>query len=569
MCRFSSGLLLLVLLVPGLLRAETSASESFSSLVTEFLDGYWKANPAGAATPAGVHAYDDQMEDFSPAATEREVARLEKFLGRFEVLDAKALTRDQHIDRAILTDAIRYMLLELRELKPSERNPQFYISFLGDAVLGPIKRNYAPADTRFRAVAARLDAVARVLEQAKQNLSNPPELYTRKAIELVPGTVEFFEKDVPSFAADPAQGGVSDGVRAEVAAAGKRAADALRAFEKFLREDLLPRSKGNFILGEELYRKKFRYYLGTDLKPEQVLEAAEKALRETQAEMQRLARQIDSRHPLPEVLANLSKDHPKRQEFLLAFRNSVDDIKKFIATKRFVALPNPDRLEIQPAPPFYAIQGAFLDPPGPYEPDLPSFYYVSLLDKFTDAQAEDLLRDDNFHAIPIVTIHEAYPGHYVQLEVMNRTPAIVRKVFWNGPFVEGWAHYAEQVVFEEGFGDPAMRLFQLKMATRAELNAILDIELHMGKITPAQAVEMLIQEGFQERTTAEKKVERASLTSGQLSTYFLGKYEILRLRDDYRRAQGNRFRLREFHDRLLALGAPPVQYARQLLLSSQ
>jgi uncharacterized protein (DUF885 family) len=239
MCRFSSGLLLLVLLVPGLLRAETSASpnrasESFSNLVTEFLDGYWKANPAGAATPAGVHAYDDLLEDFSPAATEREVARLEKFLGRFEVLDAKALTQDQQVDRAILTDAIRYMLLELRELKPSERNPQFYISFLGDAVLGPIKRNYAPADTRFRAVAARLDAVARVLEQAKQNLSNPPELYTRKAIELVPGTVEFFEKDVPSFAADQ---NVSDGVRAEVAAAGKRAADALRAFEKFLRED--------------------------------------------------------------------------------------------------------------------------------------------------------------------------------------------------------------------------------------------------------------------------------------------------------------------------------------------
>ena len=566
MCRFSCGLLLFVLLVPTLLRAETPTSESFNGLVTEFLDGYWKANPAGAATSAGVHAYDDQMEDFSPAATEREVARLEKFLGRFEALDAKALTREQQVDRAILSDAIRYMLLELRELKPFERNPQFYVSFLGDAVLGPIKRNYAPADTRFRAVAARLDVVGRVLEQAKHNLSNPPEVYTRKAIELIPGTAEFFEKDVPSFAAEQK---VSDGVRAEVEAAGKRAADALREFEKFCRQDLLLRSKGNFILGEELYRKKFRYYLGTDLKPEQVLDAAEKALRETQAEMQRLARQIDPQHPLPEVLANLSKDHPKRQEFLQAFRSSVDEIKKFIASKGFVALPSPDRLEIQPAPPFYAIQGAFCDPPGPYEPDLPSFYYVSLLDKFTDAQAEDLLRDDNFHAIPIVTIHEAYPGHYVQLEVMNRTPSIVRKVFCNGPFVEGWAHYTGQIVFEEDFGDAAMRLFQLKMATRAQLNAILDIKLHMGKITPAEAVEMLIKEGFQERTTAEKKVERASLTSGQLSTYFLGKYEILRLRDDYRRAQGNRFRLREYHDRLLALGAPPVQYARQLLLSSQ
>lgn len=565
MSRLLSALVLIVLFVPGLLRAQEAPSQSFNGLVTEFLDGYWKANPAGAATPAGIHAYDDKTEDFSPEAIDREVARLEKFLTRLVALDAKTLTRDQQIDRAILANAIQSMLLDYRELKPFARNPQFYVSFLGDAVLGPIKRDYAPADDRFRAVVGRLNAVSRVLDQAKKNLSNPPELYTRKAIELIPGTAEFFEKDVPSFAADQK---ASDAVQSQVREAGRGAADALREFQKFCREDLLPRSKGNFVLGEELFRKKFRYNLGTDLKPEQVLEVAQKSLHETQAEMQRLAKQIDPNHSLSEVLADLSKKHPKRTEFLQAFRNSVDKVKGFIAEKKFVALPTPDRLQIEPAPPFYAIQGAFLDPPGPYEPDLPSFYYVSLLDKFTDAQAEDLLRDDNNYAIPDVTIHEAYPGHYVQLEVMNRTPSIVRKVFWNGPFVEGWAHYAEQLMFDEGYGDPATRLFQWKNAVRAELNAILDIKLHMGKLTPAEAVEMLIKEGFQERTTAEKKVERASLTSTQLSTYFLGKYEILGLRDEYRRQQGDHFNLREFHDHLLALGAPPVHYARQLLLSS-
>ncbi len=544
-----------------------AAAEEFDAILDEYLSGYWKANPAGAATPAGVHTYDQQLEDFSPAARNAEIQRNRAFLQRFRRLETTPLAPGKRVDLGIVLDHIQWTLLELEEIQFWKRNPQFYVSLLGDAVQALIKREFAPADRRFQAVAARLKLLPRALEQARGNLENPPELRTRKALDLIPGAADFLEKDVPQAASEQ---GASRKTQRRVAREAARAGATLRQFGKWLQADLLPRSRGNFVLGRELYSRKFRYYLGTALTPDQALAEAARDARLTQDEMRRLAAQIAPGRALPEVLGRLGREHPAPPDLLAAFRSAIAEARGFVQEKRLAPLPNPDRLRVAPAPAFSAPARAFLDPPGPFEPDLPSFYYVPVRDDFSVEAGEELLRDNNAYIIALVTAQETYPGRYVQREAMNQSPRLARKVFANQAFTEGWAHYSEQLIFEEGFRpDPRARLLQLANSLRSQLSAIVDIRLHTGQISPDDAVKLLMDEGFQGKAAAENAVERVSLNPAQLSTPYCGKLEILRLREEMRNKRGPAFSLQEFHEALLALGAPPVRSARALLLGEQ
>jgi hypothetical protein len=259
--------------------------------------------------------------------------------------------------------------------------------------------------------------------------------------------------------------------------------------------------------------------------------------------------------------------HPSAGELLSAVRASVDRVRAFLCERDFVPILEPDRLRVEAAPPFFAIQGAFCDSPGPFEPDLPTFCYATLPDPRDSEGTEAYLRDNNLFTLPIVAIHEAYPGHHVHFAHQNRHPSPVRRVFTNTAFVEGWAHYAEQAVVEAGYGEeePRIRLFLLKNQTRSQLNAILDILLHSGEITPDVAVDFLMTRGWQEKAVARRKVERASLTSAQLSSYFVGRTELVRLRDRFCSAPGPRLPLREFHARLVRIGSPPPHCVGDLL----
>ncbi len=538
-------------------------SEDFDRVVNDYLAGYWKANPSSAATPAGIHSHDRQLEDFSAPAIQQEIRRNREFLARLEALESRQLSPDARVDRLILLDRIRLTLLELERIRPWKTQPQSYLSLLEEAVWGLMKRPFAPPDKRFLAVTERLRQVPRLLAQARANLDNPPELYTRKAMELAPGTADLLDKDVSRASVEQ---GASRRVRAQVRKEGLRAAAALRDFGQWLEKDLLPRSKGSFAQDPEVFGLKFRYLLGTELKPEQVLASAQADCKRTREEMRQLAARLEPGKPVAQALDTLAGNHPRREDLLKVYRDSVAAAKDFVAKTRLARLPQPDRLSVEPAPASYAAREAFLDPPGVFETDLPWFYYVSSLEKLSYEAAEDALRDNNTYRISLAAIQDAYPGHYVQLDAMNRTPWLVRKVFRNPAFVEGWAQYAEQAMFEEGFSGCPTALFHLQGVLRSQLRAVLDILLHTGRINPAEAVKMLMEEGFEERAAAEKEVERAALTPVRPSSYYTGKLEILKLREELEKRLGPAFVLGEFHERLLALGAPPVRLAQELLL---
>lgn len=535
----------------------------FDRLVADFLAGYWKANPS-SATAYGIHEYDSVLDSMSRDSIEAESARLQSFRHRLESRISPAhLDRDRRIDRSILLAQIDAIILELTEIRSWTKDPGLYVELLGSSLLSLLKRDFAPLESRARSLLARLEQVPRLMEEARSNLERPPRLFLRTALRLIPGTVEFLKNDLLRPLA-PARAELRG--RAEALAV--KAAEALIDYGRHVEGKLLPLSEGDYRLGPDLYRKKFRAVLATDLEPEHLLSRAREALRETREEMAALARRMDPGRSLPDVLKTAARDHPTPDRFLQAFRESVEAVKDFIRSRDLIALPDPDSLVIEAAPPFFAIQGAFCDSPGPFDVPLPTYYYVSELSGFSTAEAEDLLQDNNDYLIPIVTIHEAYPGHYVHFVHQNRSPSVVRKVFWNGAFVEGWAHYAEQMMIEEGFGaaEPRIRLFLLKNQTRAQLNAILDILLHTGEISEEAAVNLLKEEGWQPDIVARKKVERAGLTSTQLSTYYLGRSEILDLRERYRTRLGSRYALKKFHEVLMEIGSPPFPFARDLLL---
>ena len=538
-------------------------NRDFDQLVADFLAGYWEANPS-SATAYGIHEHDSVLDSMTRDAIEAESARLQSFRDRLEFRISPAqLDRDRRIDRSILLTQIDAIILELTEIRSWTKDPGLYVELLGNSLLSLLKRDFAPLESRVRSLLARLEQVPRLMDEARSNLERPPRLFLQTALRLIPGTVEFLKHDLlrPLASARAELRG-----RAEALAA--MAADALIDYGRHVEGKLLPLSEGDYRLGPDLYRKKFRVALATDLEPERLLSRAREALRETREEMAALARRMDPGRSLSDVLNRAARDHPTPERFLQEFRESVEAVKDFIRSRDLIALPDPDSLVIEAAPPFFAIQGAFCDSPGPFDVPLPTYYYVSELSGFSTAEAEDLLQDNNDYLIPIVTIHEAYPGHYVHFVHQNRSPSVVRKVFWNGAFVEGWAHYAEQMMIEEGFGaaEPRIRLFLLKNQTRAQLNAILDILLHTGEISEEGAVNLLKEEGWQPDIVARKKVERAGLTSTQLSTYYLGRSEILDLRERYRTRLGGRYALKKFHEALMEIGSPPFPVARDLLL---
>ncbi len=528
--------------------AAQQPDSAFDNVFDEYLAGYWKANPAGAATPAGVHTHDAGLEDFTAAAIQSEIQRNRGFLRRFERLAAGSLPPGHRVDLAIALDHIHLALLDLEEIQSWKRNPLGYVSLLRGSVEALVKREFAPAERRFRAVAARLKLFPRALLQARANLDNPPEVQTREAAEAARGLADFVEKDLPQAAAGQGSGRK---LQREVARESARAATALRQFEAWLQSNLLPRSTGSAVLGAETYGRRVRH-LGSALPPAELLAAAERELEATLGEMRRVAAAVSPGRPLPDVLAELSQQQMHQRDVAAAFRNSVAEARRFVAEKKLAPLPQTDRLRVLAAPAFLNSDGAFLDPPGPFESDLPSFFYFS-----TGAQP-----------LSSSVARETYPGRYTQLEQMNRSPRLARKIFASRAFTEGWAHYSEQAMSEAGFAsDPKARLARLHNAALAQLSAIGDVRLHTGQLAPEQIVKLWTGLGLEEPDAVSGRVRFILLYPAAASAGYSGKLEILRLREEMKKKLGPAFVLGEFHEALLSLGAPPVHHASTLLLS--
>jgi hypothetical protein len=529
-----------------LLIAALACGARGADVVDDFFDAHFRFHPT-EATAAGFHEYDPKLEDYSRAAVDAEIASLESFLPR--------------IQDELVVSYIRAGLLDLKTRRIWEINPDRYSSGLSNSAFVIMSRKYAPAAERLNSLIARERRMPAALEAARANLKNPPRVYTEIAIEQLPGIISFFEKDVAA-----AFTGVKN---PDFEPANRAVVDALRAYQKFLQEKLLPASRGDFRLGPDLYRKKLLYEEMVDTPLDRLLETGFADLRRNQEAFRSTAAKIDPKRTARQVLDEIEKDHPTAAGLLQAFRDSLNGLRDFIVKHGIVTIPSPVPPILEETPPFLrALTQASMDTPGPYEKVAKeAFFNVTLPEPgWTPRQTAEFLSGFSRPVIVSTAIHEAYPGHYVQFLWLQRVPSKTRRLIQAGSNAEGWAHYCEQMMLDEGYGagDPKLRLGQLQDALLRDARYIVGISMHTGKMTFEQGVDFLVKEGYQTRAIAVRETKRGTSDPMYL-VYTLGKLEILKLREDYRRKQGPKYSLKEFHDRLLAEGAPPLKLVRQAL----
>lgn len=524
-----------------------------------FFDEYYFPFSPTTATSAGIHKYDDKLEDYSKAGVAKRVATLKKFESEFAKLPDSP-------DCDLVLSNIRAGLLELETVRGWERNPDNYSSGITNSAFVIMSRTFAPSEARLKSLIAREHLMPKVLAEARANLKNPPRIFTEVAIEQMPGNISFFENDVPlAFKA------VTDHkLLADFSAANNAVIAALKDYEQWMTKDLLPRSQGDFRLGPATYAKKLAYEEMVDIPLERLLEIGYADLHKNQKAFAETAARIDSTKTPQQILAEMEKDHPSPDKLLDAFRDTLGGLTKFIEDHKIVTIPSPVPPILEETPPFMrALTFASMDTPGPYETVAKeAFFNVTLPEKdWPKDRVDDFMGAFNRGTILSTAIHEAYPGHYVQFLWMQHVDSKVRKLLGANSNAEGWAHYSEQMMLDEGYtdGDPRMRLGQLQDALLRDARYIVGIEMHTGKRTFDQGIEFFEKEGYQTHETAVRETKRGTSDPTYLY-YTLGKLQIMKLRDDYRAKKGAAFSLEEFHDSFMKQGFPPIKIVRKALL---
>ena len=413
---------------------------AWNALADEYFDRiYFKFGPT-AGTSAGLHQYDSLLENYSRAAIEEQVRALHSFETRVEVFDPQGLSEIETADREILLANIRGSLLELETIRPWEKNADNYSSGITESVFVIMSRRFASLDDRLRSVVAREKQMPAVFTAARQNLKNPPRVFTEIAIEQLPGIVSFFQKDVPAAFA----GATDAALKAEFAKSNAAVIASLESYERWLKSDLLPRSHGDFRLGAETYSKKLLYDEMVDTPLDRLLEIGKADLRKNQAEFSRVAAEIDPTKTPYQVLEELQADHPAPDQLLQSFRDTFDGLIAFIHEKHIITIPSDVRPIVEETPPFArALTFASMDTPGPFEKVAKEAYFnVTLPDAHdTPQEVAGFMAEFNRGTIISTAVHEAYPGHYIQFLWTPQAPTKIRKLLGANTDIEGWAHY--------------------------------------------------------------------------------------------------------------------------------
>jgi len=524
-----------------------------------FFDEYYFPFSPTTATSAGIHKYDEKLEDYSKADIAKRVAALKKFESEFEKRPASP-------DRDLVLNSIRAGLLELETVRGWERNPDNYSSGITNSAFVIMSRTFAPPEVRLKSLTARERLMPKVLAEARANLKNPPRMFTEIAIEQMPGNISFFQNDVPlAFKA------VTDHkLLADFQASNNAVIASLKEYEQWMKKDLLPRSQGDFRLGAATYAKKLEYEEMVDIPLDRLLAIGYDDLHANQKRFAETAARIDPSKTPQQILQEMEKDHPAGDKLLDAFRDTLGGLVQFIQDHKIVTIPSPVPPILEETPPFMrALTFASMDTPGPYETVAKeAFFNVTLPEKgWPKERVEDFMGAFNRGTILSTAIHEAYPGHYVQFLWMQHVDSKVRKLLGANSNAEGWAHYSEQMMLDEGYtnGDPKMRLGQLQDALLRDARYIVGIEMHTGKRTFEQGIEFFDKEGYQTHETAVRETKRGTSDPTYLY-YTLGKLQIMKLREDYRTKKGTAFSLEEFHDSFMKQGFPPIKIVRKALL---
>ena len=549
--------------------------QEWNALVNEYLGKvYFPQNPS-TATVAGIHKYDSEIEGYSAERIAADNRVLHEYEKRVASFPAAGLGQLDAADREILLGHIRSELLTSEVLRPQEKNPDIYSSGAAGTVYVLMVRKFAPAEERLRDVIAREQKIPGIFTQARKNLKNPAKIYTEIAIEQIPGIIGFFENDVPAAFAE-----VKDSaLNAEFAKSNASAIAALKTYGDWLKTDLLPRSRGDFRIGAENFSKKLKYEEMVDIPLNRLLQVGLDDLHKNQAELRRVAKEIDPGKTPQAVMAELWTMHPAPNQLMETFRGTFDSIIAFIQETKIVTIPDGPKPRLMETPPFErATTTASMDTPGPFEKvATESYFHVTLPGPHdSKSEVESLMSGFNIGTIFSTSVHETYPGHYLQYLWTSRAPSTLRKVFSANTNGEGWAHYGEQMMFEEGYVRPGrgakderevklVHLGQLQDALLRDARFVVGIQMHTGKMSFEEAKKFFVEEGFQTEKIAEIEAKRGTSDPTYLY-YTLGKLQILKLREDYKKKMGASFSLGEFHDKFMSQGEPPIAIVRQALL---
>jgi uncharacterized protein (DUF885 family) len=570
--------------------SEDGAMQTFNYLADQFFsEVYFKFSPT-AGTAAGLHQYDAKLEDYSAAGVAAEVAALHEFEKKVEAIDPSALDAPAAADREILLNNIKSELLTLEVIRGWEKNPDDYSSGITNSAFVIMERPYASADTRLRALVEREKLMPQALEEARKNLKNPPRIFTEIAMEQIDGDVSFFENDVPSAflsGADGAEVAKDAATKAEFAKTNAAVIAALKSYAAWMKTDLLPRSNGDFRLGTDTFEKKLDYDEMVDLPLSRLLEIAMDDLRKNQAEFARVAKEIDPKKTPEEELKELQGMYPPPDQLLATFHKTFDSLTSFIRANHIITIPSDVQPTLEDTPPFMrATTFASMDPPGPFEMHSKKAYFnVTLPEKgWTPEHIAGHMAQFNVGTIVSTSVHEAYPGHYVQFLWMPQFGSTIRKVLGANTNIEGWAHYCEQMMLDQGYAAaPAgasadevrkaklIRLGQLMDALLRDARFVNSIKLHTGEGEPGdkwtleQAEDFFVKEGYQTREIADVETKRGTADATYLY-YTLGKLEIMKLREDYKKKMGAAFNLQTFHDDFMRQGFAPIKVIRRAML---
>jgi uncharacterized protein (DUF885 family) len=548
--------------------AHGAPAPSTSNDFARFVDDYWDAVFAFApsrATSIGLHQYDGKLDDFSQVRIEQRVAELKRLLSRLGALDPARFSFDDAIDAEALGNLIHGELLELEVVRSWERNPMDYAVVPGGAIHDLMKRDFAPGRVRLRSVIARMEQIPRIYAAARENMRNPPKEFTDLALRFARGSVGFFEGSVAQWARGAAGG--DTGLLGRFEQANAATAQATRSFAEWLEKELLPRSHGNYALGDSTFVALLRYSEMIQLPLPQLLQRGEAQLAKDRAAFIETARRIDPTRRAPEVYASLANDHPRADDLISTVARSVEDARKFVVEKDLVTVPSEVPVRVEETPPFARIgAGASMDTPGAYETKATeAFYYVTPVEKDWDAQhQEEHLRAYSTYLMAMTNVHEAYPGHYLQFLYARRFPTKTRKLTFTGSNVEGWAHYAEEMMVDEGFGngDPRMRLAQLEEALLRDCRYVVGIKLHTEGWTVEQGRSLFVDQCFQEPANAYEESRRGAYNPTYLY-YTFGKLEIQRMASEYMRQK--HASLKQFHDAFVSQGGLPLPLVQRIL----
>jgi uncharacterized protein (DUF885 family) len=549
--------------------------EEFQKIAHDYIEQELQDNPE-EATELGDHRFDGQLTDYSPEARAKELTAQKEFRGKLSAIDGSRLTGANNVDFRILKENIDYKIFQAEELKEPVWNPLVYMQSLANSLYLLVARDFAPPEKRIPNLRQRMEAILRAIDQAKANLQHPPRVHTETAIEQTQGAISLVRQGLAPLLDRAPQ------MKKELAPLQEKIAAALEDYKKWLQNDLLPRSDGDFRIGADKFRKKLRFALASDLSMEEIMKRAQTDLQQTQTAIYATALPLyekyfpktdkatlaDKKKVTTAVLDKLAEKHPDDNTIVGYAQKIVGEATDFVKSHNLVTVPDTP-LDVIAMPEFKrGVAIAYCDSPGPLEKSGKTFYAVAPTPKdWSKERKESFFREYNNYAIRDLTVHEAMPGHYLQLAHANdfRAPTLVRAIFRSGTFIEGWAVYCEQMMAEESYGGSEVKMQQLKMRLRVICNAILDQSIHAGNMSEQEAMDLMMKEGYQQEGEAVAKWKRARLTSAQLSTYFVGITEMLELRDLAKKKAGPSFDQKKYNNQVISYGSPPAKYVRELM----